>query len=63
MKNEIKNKVTEITGFKVSIKDNGSFWTVSNKESDKGSFGKFINKIKSAFEITRFDGGSFDIVK
>lgn len=62
-KNEIKNKVTEITGFQVSIKDNGKFWTISNKESDKGSFGKDKAEIMAAFEVTRFDGGSFDVVK
>ena len=62
-KAQMKNTIKQITGFNCGIRDNGSFWTISNKDSDKGSFGKFEQEIKSLFNVTRFDGGSFNIQK
>ena len=59
----IKLQIQEITGFRVLIRNNGDVLTVSNKDSDKGSFGTFKSKIFNAFDVARFDGGSFDILK
>ena len=61
---EIKKAVKAITGLKVRIKDNKSFYTVSNSKSHlpKG-FGYFSEELKSAFAVTRLDGCSFDILK
>ena len=63
MKNTIKTQIQEITGFRISVRDNGEVLTVSNKDGDKGSFGSFKDEICNKFNVVRFDGGSFDVAK
>ena len=62
--NEIKKQTEAITGLKVSVSDNGRFYTVSNKQSHLGNgFGFFVPALNSAFTVLALDGGSFQVQK
>ena len=64
MKNEIKNKIEKIVGFKISIRNNQYYWTISRKDATKATgFGHFKNELAATFHVTRLDGCSFDIIK
>jgi hypothetical protein len=61
---QVKSKAAEITKQAVKVRDNGKYFTVSRADSttDNG-FGKYEDELHSAFNVTRLDGGSFDVAK